>query len=153
MPSFQIKKVSNDEYIASREGVNGHFTLKKAQANGKYTWQLYTPLKILADTERSKTALINQLEKGDYDAFCISEFNMGDWVAEVKHRSSLIDAKTKQEGLAPPNIIHWWKKGDSVHPYYKCDLHTEHITVEGIGNTLPEALESLRKWFTIFNED
>lgn len=153
MPSFQIKKASNDEYIVSHQDVDGDFRLKKAHVNGEYVWQLYTPLEILADTDRSKTVLINQLENGDYDAFCISEFNMGEWVAKVMHRSVLVNAKTKQEGLASLNTIHWWQKGDSAYPLYKCDLHTEHVTVEGTGNTLPEALNNLFTWFTLCNED
>lgn len=67
-------------------------------------------------------------------------------VHPVRSRKDLLDAHGV-ESFAPVGTVHWWVKGDDDHPYYKCDIHfhtgDDTYSVEGLGDTLAEALEDL----------
>lgn len=144
MPTYELKKISSTKFVATRSDAKAVFYLTHTKRNGVLQWVLEFDGKFHVDHDESKAHLINRLQAGAYDDYFITSFKVQDREYPVVSRSALYDAKTDQERLAPLNTVHWWAKGTDDAPYVKCDLHAEDFSLEAGGQTLMEALDSLR---------
>lgn len=144
MPTYDLKKVSDTMFEATRSDAKAVFNLTHRTHHGVLQWVLEFDGRFHADHDKSKAHLINRLQAGAYDDYLITSFKVEDREYPVVSRSALYDEKSDQERLAPLNTVHWWAKGTDDAPYVKCDIHTDDVSLETGGQTLMEALDALR---------
>ena len=144
MPTYDLKKISDTKLVATRADAKVVFNLTHTKRNDEFQWVLDFDGRYPVNHDQSKTHLVNRLQAGAYDDYLITSITIGDRQYPVVSRSELYDAKSDTERLAPLNTVHWWAKGIDDAPYVKCDLHTEDFSLETSGQTLMEALDSLR---------
>jgi hypothetical protein len=152
MPTYDLKKISDTMFVATRADAAAVFNLTHRIHHGLLQWVLEFDGKFHVDHDKSKTYLVNRLQAGAYDDHLITSVTIGDRQYPVVSRSELYDAKSDTERLAPLNTVHWWVKGTDDAPYFKCSLHTDEVSLETGGDTLMEALNSLRSellWFDL----
>lgn len=78
-----------------------------------------------------------------FEARTMSAIFVGKIAYPIVDRRYLYDYENHVERHAPDGIIHWWVKGDDEHHWFKCDIHLPEASLEGLGDTLLEAVMSL----------